>query len=74
MLLQIGNNTPNNFNMSPINYTINNLNVHSEKLLSNCTRANAMKGRENIEDAVTYIYYDLFKIVDLLALYIQRFA
>jgi hypothetical protein len=60
--------------MSPINHTIYNLNVHSQNLLSNCARANAMKGAENIEDAATYIYYDLFKIVDLLALYIQRFA
>jgi len=55
--------------MSPINYTIYNLNVYSENLLSNCTRANAMKGRESIEDAVTYIYYDLYRIVDLILIY-----
>jgi hypothetical protein len=60
--------------MSPINYTINNLTVHTENLLSNCTRANAMKGRENIEDAVTYIDYDLSRIVDLIVVHIKRFA
>jgi len=60
--------------MSPINYTNYNLNVHSENLLSNCTRANAMKGRESIEDAVTYIDYDLSRIVDILVIHIKRFA
>jgi hypothetical protein len=59
--------------MSPINYTIYNLNVHSQNLLSNCTRANEMKGAEYTEDAVTYIDYDLFRIVDILVVHIKRF-
>jgi len=33
-----------------------------------------MKGRENIEDAVTYIYYDLFRIVHILVGHNKGFA
>ena len=32
-----------------------------------------MKGAEYTEDAVTYIDYDLFRIVDILVVHIKRF-